>query len=348
MDEQEQQLTPSSYSAYGTSANSAHANSTRVGGANPRPLLMPARSVEYRLCLSLTIGDRPVDAGLPPTAEAAFYHASSSIRSSQQQGHSLHGATPGHPPKVPLCTPISQKGFSDHLGWAPVGMRHEAATRRRRRGGGLRSCHAGVLAGVDNACHCLVSMFARRRLGGGGCPPVLVLLMLVMVFSGDAMLSVVKGVLLWNSLATYSPSAFIVWLSLPPLTLPLCFAIGLRFLLTEDPRQGRLFASLCLYNLTNVLVCSVIFITIADDSLAFIILDGFLSAVLRVAVYTCVQVHVQNVEAKRDLAYAHLPEGESRQPHGENPSASCDASCVSRGEPSLQPNTRGDNYASPF
>lgn len=346
VDEQEHQMTPSTYSAYGTSANSTYVHSMRAGGANPRPLLMPARSVEYRLCLSLTIGGRPADAGLPPTAEAGL-SAVSSVRSSQHPMTSLQGATPGHPPKVPLCTPVSQKGFSEHLSWAPVGVRHEAATRRRR-GGCPRRCQAGVIAGANNALHCLVSMFARRGPGGFGGPPVLVIVALVAVFTGDAMFSVVKGILLWNLDPTYRPFAFIAWLLLPPLTLPLCFAVGLRFLFTEDPWFGRLFASLCLYNLTSVFICVVIFFTVAGDSKVFCILGGLLSGALKVTVYTCAQAHVQNIEAKRDLAYARLPEGDARHSHAENLSVSCNNSSISRPDPSVQPNARGSDYASPF
>jgi len=137
--------------------------------------------------------------------------------------------------------------------------------------------------------------------------PAAALLTVVLLLAYDLMAFLLFSRILWST----SKVACAVWVFLPPLTQPAAILLGPIFLLSEDPRLGRLFASLEVFGAINAMLAFLVLILLLlVDSLLFDFIALGLSVVSKCLLFAAASAHVVNLEAAKDQSVMETSQAE--------------------------------------
>lgn len=140
------------------------------------------------------------------------------------------------------------------------------------------------------------------------------LLLLVVLFFADLMVFLLISYIIYH----LSWAVIGVWLLVPPLTQPLAAITGAIFAITEQPRLGRLFATAAAFGIANSAFLLMAVLWFFRDSWYFDSLELITAAIIKVALLTCANVHISNLEIANDLRFMEISQAEANFMMGNN------------------------------
>lgn len=133
----------------------------------------------------------------------------------------------------------------------------------------------------------------------GSAAPSTVLLLLMVLFFADTMVFF----LICSILTHLGNYIFAMYLLVPPLTQPLGAITGVVFAFGENIRIGRLFATATAYSIANQIVLWLLLLYYFRGSWHYDTLMILIACILKVALFTCANVHISNLEIAHDLSF---------------------------------------------
>lgn len=152
----------------------------------------------------------------------------------------------------------------------------------------------------------------------GSASPSTVLLLLVVLFFADLMVFLLIGSILMH----LNWAILTFFILAPPCTQPVAVLTGSVFAFSENPRLGRLFAGATALGLGNQLALYAAVMWFFPGSFYFDTLEMVVACTVKVVLFICANVHIENLEAAHDLSFMDDPHAQaeflSRQPTGPN------------------------------
>eukprot|EP00928_Gymnodinium_smaydae_P027433 TRINITY_DN21225_c0_g1_i1.p1 TRINITY_DN21225_c0_g1~~TRINITY_DN21225_c0_g1_i1.p1 ORF type:complete len:1605 (+),score=289.64 TRINITY_DN21225_c0_g1_i1:188-5002(+) len=137
--------------------------------------------------------------------------------------------------------------------------------------------------------------------------PLAVVLLLVSLLFADLMAFILAGAMLY----AVTPWALAAYMLLPPASQLVALASGPLFVLMENPRLGRFYASVQLLSLLGpASMAFILAFVLQVDSWTFDLLGMVTICVIKLSVYVIVHFHVANLEAAHDLRFAHASQAD--------------------------------------